>query len=326
MEEKQEENGKERKRAIWIAMGILGALVLAAVIGGICYWNAMLNLMKSPAETVPTLSQEEVEALLGTTEEAEPTQAQETWPQVTSDENITNIMLVGQSWREGEENMLSDTMILCSINRQTKTLSLVSFMRDLYVPLPAYAGHGPGRNRINVCYALGSTWTRTSQGGMEMLAKCVEQNFGIHVDHTIEIGFDTFTSIIDAMGGVEVELTEAEAEYLTNHVGYVGQMQPGRQILNGTEALGYARIRKIDSDRQRTARQRSLITSLLDKCREMGLRELHDLATTILPMITTDMTNKEITDYLWEFLPMVKDIKVASLTCPADNETLRGSM
>ena len=103
-------------------------------------------------------------------------------------------------------------------------------------------------------------------------------------------------------------------------------MQPGRQILNGTEALGYARIRKIDSDRQRTARQRSLITSLLDKCREMGLRELHDLATTILPMITTDMTNKEITDYLWEFLPMVKDIKVASLTCPADNETLRGSM
>ena len=329
MEEKENMPGPDmgRKKKIWIALGVLAALVLAAVIGGMIYWNHMLSLMGNPQDTVPTLSQEALDALIGTTETApEPTSPEETWPQVTSDENITNIMLVGQSWREGEENMLSDTMIQCSINREMRTLSLVSFMRDLYVPLPAYAGHGPGRNRINVCYALGSTWTRTSQGGMEMLAKCVEQNFGIHVDHTIEIGFDTFTSIIDAMGGVEVELTEAEAEYLTKHVGYVGEMQPGYQTLDGTEALAYARIRKIDSDRQRTARQRSLITSLLDKCREMNLLELHDLATTILPMITTDMTNKEITNYIWEFLPMVKDIRVASLTCPADNETLPGSV
>ena len=115
-------------------------------------------------------------------------------------------------------------MILCSINRETKTLTMVSFLRDLYIHLPAYAGHTAGRNRINVCYALGSTWKRSSEGGMEMLALCVEQNFGIHVDHTIEVGFEAFTNIIDILGGVEVNVTEAEAEYITNNVGYAGEI------------------------------------------------------------------------------------------------------
>ena len=81
-------------------------------------------------------------------------------------------------------------------------MTLVSFLRDLYVPLPAYAGHGPGQNRMNVCYALGSSWKRSSLGGMEMLALCVEQNFGIHIDHTIEVSLASFPRIIDGFGGV----------------------------------------------------------------------------------------------------------------------------
>ena len=318
---------KNWKKSVWIAVGVLLALLLAAVIGASIYWNHMLNLLGDASEhTVPTLSQEELDAILGTTEEPPTTSPEETWPQVVSDQNITNIMLVGQNYREDEPHKLSDTMILCSINRETNTLTLLSILRDLYVPLPAYAGHGPGRNRINVCYALGSTWTKSSEGGMEMLAKCVEQNFGIHVDHSIELGFESFAAVIDAMGGVEVEVTEAEAEYITKRVGYVDEMQPGLQTLNGTEALAYARIRKIDSDRQRAARQRNVITSLIEKSRNMGLLELHDLATQILPLIITDMSNEEITNYLWELIPMVRDIKIASLTCPVDNETLPHSM
>lgn len=318
---------KNWKKSAKIAAGVLLALLLAAVIGGVIYWNHMLNLLGDASEhTVSTLSQEELDAILGTTEEPPTTSPEETWPQVVSDQNITNIMLVGQNYREDEPHKLSDTMILCSINRETNTLTLLSILRDLYVPLPAYAGHGPGRNRINVCYALGSTWTKSSEGGMEMLAKCVEQNFGIPVDHSIELSFESFAAVIDAMGGVEVEVTEAEAEYITKHVGYVDEMQPGLQTLNGTEALAYARIRKIDSDRQRAARQRNIITSLIEKSRNMGLLELHDLATQILPMIITDMSNEEITNYLWELIPMVRDIQIASLTCPVDNETLPHSM
>ena len=74
---------------------------------------------------------------------------------------LTNILLIGQDAREGESQSQarSDSMILCTYNKNTKQLTMTSFLRDLYAPLPAYAGHGPGRNRINVCYALGSSWT-----------------------------------------------------------------------------------------------------------------------------------------------------------------------
>lgn len=317
-----EGRGKKRLRT---ALFVLAAIVMAAAIAAVISWNSMLNLIGDAEETVETLSQEELDALLGTTV-PETTTPEDTWPVVESDENITNIMLVGQNWREDEQNKLSDTMILCSINRETKTMTMVSILRDLYIPLPAYAGHGPGRNRINVCYALGSTWKRTSEGGMEMLALCVEQNFGVHVDHTIEVGFETFTAIIDAMGGVEVDVTEEEARYMTEEVGYVGKIQPGLQTLYGSEALAYARIRKIDSDRQRSVRQRTVITSLIDKCRDMGLMDLLALSREILPMIITDMTNQEITNYLWELIPLVKDLKINSITIPVDNETLPNSM
>ncbi|MDO5545078.1 MAG: LCP family protein [Eubacteriales bacterium] len=319
---------KNRKKILWIVVGILLALVLAGAVAAGIYWNYMVSLLGNASEhTVPTLSQEELDAILGTEETVPSTTVPEdTWPQVVSDQNITNIMLVGQNYREDEQNKLSDTMLLCSINRETHTLTMVSFLRDLYVPLPAYAGHSGGRNRINVCYALGSTWKRSSEGGMEMLAKCIEQNFGVHVDHTIEVSFDTFAAIINAMDGVDVVLTQEEAEYLTDHVGYVGSFQEGENALMGYDALAYARIRKIDGDRQRVIRQRTVVASLIDKCRNMGLLELHDLATQILPLIITDMTSDEITDYLWELIPMVRDIKLESLTIPVDNETLPNSV
>ncbi len=321
-------NPDKKRTKLLIVVGILLAVLLIGAIAAVIYWNHMLNLLGNASEhTVPTLSQEELDAILGTEETEIPTTSPEdTWPQVVSDQNITNIMLVGQNYREDEPHKLSDTMLLCSINRETHTLTMVSFLRDLYVPLPAYAGHGGGRNRINVCYALGSTWTRSSEGGMEMLAKCIEQNFGVHVDHSIEISFDTFAEIINAMDGVDVVLTEEEAQYLTNHVGYVGSFQEGENALMGYDALAYARIRKIDGDRQRAARQRTVVTSLIEKCRKMGLLELHDLATRILPLIITDMTSEEITDYLWELIPMVKDIQLASLTIPVSNDILPNSM
>ena len=320
-------SGKFGKILKWSLIVLAGLLVTAAV-AGCLYWNRMLNLLGDADQTVPTLSYEEEMALLGETEATEvpeTTVPVETEPALP-EKYITNIMLVGQNWREDEQNKLSDTMILCSINRKTKTLTMVSFLRDLYVPLPAYAGHGPGRNRINVCYALGSSWKRSSEGGMEMLALCIEQNFGIHVDHTIEVGFESFAHIVDGFGGIEVDVTEAEANYMTKEIGYIGEIQPGLQTLDGQETLAYARIRKIDGDRQRAARQRTVITALIEKCRDMDLAQMHKAAEYVLPSIITDMTNEEITGYILELLPILKDLKLNSLTCPVDNETLPHSM
>ncbi|MBQ1169249.1 MAG: LCP family protein [Oscillospiraceae bacterium] len=321
---------KPGKTLKWVLVALV-VLVSAAIIAGCLYWNHMLNLLGDPEAEVPTLSYEEEMALLGTVETTEMTEPTETRVPVeteplTPEKNITNIMLVGQNWREDEQNKLSDTMILCSINRKTKTMTMVSFLRDLYAPLPAYAGHGPGRNRINVCYALGSSWKRSSIGGMEMLALCIEQNFGVHVDHTIEVGFESFTRIVDGFGGIEVDVTEEEANYMTKNIGYIGEIQPGLQTLDGPETLAYARIRKIDGDRQRAARQRTVITALVDKCRDMNLAQMHHAVEYVMPSIITDMTNEEITGYVLELLPILKDLQLRSLTIPADNETLPHSM
>lgn len=321
---------KPGKTLKWVLVALV-MLVSAAIIAGCLYWNHMLNLLGDPEAEVPTLSYEEEMALLGTVETTEMTEPTETRVPVETEplppeKNITNIMLVGQNWREDEQNKLSDTMILCSINRKTKTMTMVSFLRDLYAPLPAYAGHGPGRNRINVCYALGSSWKRSSIGGMEMLALCIEQNFGVHVDHTIEVGFESFTRIVDGFGGIEVDVTEEEANYMTKNIGYIGEIQPGLQTLDGPETLAYARIRKIDGDRQRAARQRTVITALVDKCRDMNLAQMHHAVEYVMPSIITDMTNEEITGYVLELLPILKDLQLRSLTIPADNETLPHSM
>ena len=253
---------------------------------------------------------------------------EETWPVIVPTENITTIMLVGQNYRGSEQSYLSDTMIMCTINRETNTLTMTSILRDLYVPLPAYAGHGPGRNRINVCYHLGTTWTDSRKGGMEMLALCVEQNFGIPIDHTVEIDFTAFEKIVDMLGGVDIELTQAEADYLNSDVHYYynfdHEFEAGPQTLTGLEALAYARIRSIDGDFQRTNRQRTVVNSLIQRCKVVGLWDLHKMATEILPMITTDMTEDEINEYIWEFLPMIADLNIVSQKIPLDKEQMNG--
>lgn len=336
---------KKPKKAWKIVLIVLAVIVLllALLAGGLwIYMRSMLNLVNQVKETDPTFvatettqatdptasqapGEETSEATSEATEES--TEPEQTWPEVISTQNVTTFMLVGQDNREGEaeeQHKLSDSMIMCTINRETKTLTMTSILRDCYVPLPAYAGHGAGRNRINVCYALGSQWAGSSKGGMEMLALCVEQNFGIPIDHTIEVGFNSFEKIINLMGGVEIDLTEAEAKYMTDKIGYVGDMEPGVQMLDGLEALAYARIRKIDADGDfsRTNRQRTIINSLLKKCVKMNLWDLHKLATQILPLITTDMSTDEMSNYIWEFLPMLKDLTIVSQQIPLDKEVL----
>lgn len=328
----QNQPKKKKSKALKIVLIVLAVIVLLLAIlavGVVIYMRSLLGMVNQVGETNPTVSTtaatvpESTDATDETAGET-PSETEETWPEIVSTQNVTTFMLVGQDGRYGEESKLSDTMIMCTINRETKTLTMTSILRDCYVPLPAYAGHGAGRNRINVCYNLGYQWTGSSKGGMEMLALCVEQNFGIPIDHTIEVDFVAFEKIIDLLGGVEIELTEAEAKYMTESVGYIGDMEPGLQTLDGLEALAYARIRKIDAngDFSRTNRQRTVINSLLHKCAQMNLWDLHKLATEILPLITTDMTTDEMSNYIFEFLPMLKGLNIVSQQIPLDKEVL----
>lgn len=232
--------------------------------------------------------------------------------QIGGGKDVINILLVGQDRREGEGRCRSDSMILCTINKSAKTLTMTSFMRDMYVQIPGYSD-----NRINASYAF---------GGMELLDQCLNVNFGIVVDGNIEVDFSGFQEAIDIVGGVDIELTAAEAQYLNRRGNWdlennAGQwnLTEGLNHLNGSQALAYSRIRYVgNGDYGRTNRQRTVLTKLLEKAKGLSLSEADKLLKKILPLLATDLTEKQIVRLVMEMLPVLSDLSINTQQIPAD--------
>ena len=322
---------KRGKKIFLIILAVFLVLVIGVVAAGAIYYNRMMNKMniiELPEDTyVYTEETEQVQETIEQTaatevEETETTEATTvvtTPPKATADD-IINILVVGQSSRAGEESRMADTTMLVSINTFDGTVTLFSVLRDSYVKLPDYKGHVCGRAKFTVCYGLGYNWGGTA-GAMEMTNICMRDNFGVEVDYNVEIDFESFIRVVDFMGGIEIELTEAEAKYLNDDDLYVKyDVQPGLQYLDGMAALSYARMRKAegdnDSDIKRSARQRLVIETLLNKVRGLSLKELQDVADTLLPLITTTMKPGDIVDVLTRILPVFDQIHIVGETIP----------
>lgn len=331
----QNHQPKKKKRGFKIFLIILAVILViaaGAVAAGAVYYNRMMNKMniiELPEDTYVYTEPTEVmeatvtatETMAATTEATEPTTIVTEPPKATA-EDIINVLVVGQSSRAGEESRMADTTMLVSLNTFDGTVTVFSVLRDSYVKLPDYKGHVCGRAKFTVCYGLGYNWGGTA-GAMEMTNICMRDNFGVEVDHNIEIDFESFIRVVDLMGGIEIELTEAEAKYLNNDDLYVKyDVEPGLQYLDGMAALSYARMRKAegdnDSDIKRSARQRLVIEKLLDKVRGLSLAELQSVADNLLPEITTTMTPGDIVEILTRVLPVFKDINIVGATIPYD--------
>ena len=156
--------------------------------------------------------------------------------------------------------------------------------------------------------------------GESLLADTLMTNFGVTVDHSIIVSFDSFPKVIDALGGVDIELTNGEA----NVVGTYG----GLQHLNGEQALTYARIRKLDSDFGRTNRQRTVLSALFESAKDMSLTELPGLINEVFPLVTTDMTNAEILSLATDLLPLLSGFELITGVVPNEgtyqNSAVRG--
>ena len=301
------------KRVLLIILSVVLSLVLVVLIMGTAYMERMLNLInKNPDDS--TMSREEYEqfqkdqateptSFIGETIDPNDVNLNLNEKPAEAQENIINIMLIGQDRRPGEGRTRSDVMILCTINKTTKELTMTSFMRDLYVSIPGY-----GDDKMNHAYAY---------GGMKLLTKCMDTNFGIHIDGNIEVDFRGFQGVIDLMGGVDIYLSNSEANHLVNN-GH--SAVPGMNHLDGKAALAYARNRSVgNGDFSRTERQRKVLNALFEKCRGMSLSQLQTLMENVLPLITTDMTNRQILDYLVDMVPMLGDMQVNNNRIPADD-------
>lgn len=217
---------------------------------------------------------------------------------------IINILLIGQDAREGETQSRSDSMILCTFNRNTKQITLTSFLRDLYVKIPGYHD-----NRINAAYSF---------GGTALLNKTLEENFDLHIDGNVEVDFTHFSGIVDMLGGVEIELRQDEANVINQETG--SSLSAGKQRLDGFQALTYSRIRVLDADGDfsRTNRQRKVMLALVDAYKDTSVSQLLPTIGQILPMITTDLNHGQILLCALELLPHLSDAEIVSQRIPAD--------
>lgn len=226
----------------------------------------------------------------GMTEEREdtiiPEQVVWTAPkEVVQKPKVKNVLLIGQDRRPGETRARSDSMILCSINEYKKELTLVSFMRDMYVPFPG--DYYP--SRMNHSFA----W-----GGMSMLDQLIEEDFGVHIDGNVVVDFESFVRVMDLIAPINIDLKDYEVWYMNR--GTEWAMHEGTNAMNGEQLLKYARMRYSGhADWERTERQRYVLSQAFSKAKTMSLKELTDLADVILPCISTDLSNTEIMSYIY---------------------------
>lgn len=317
---------KKIKKGIMIALIVLCVLICIAVVACIIQIEQLLGMInRADDEILETMSdaqyQEMMDAMRETVPEdytgevisAEDIQWEEEAEDLEQSDDIINILLIGQDRRSHEGRSRSDTIILVTVNKPAGTLTLTSFMRDMYVPIP-----GRDDNRINVPYAV---------GGMNLLDATLKRNFGVNVDANVVVDFYGFIDMVDLMGGIEIELTEKEADYMNRNFSWdvddglddEWNLTAGVQQLNGSQALSYARMRKVgNSDYERTERQRRVIAKLIEKAKSLSVAELNLMMQHALPLITTDMDDAQILSYAMDLFPRLKDLEVQTLRIPVD--------
>lgn len=208
------------------------------------------------------------------------------------EEGVTNILLIGNDSRENGEDGRSDAMILLSISNKTKKIYMTSLLRDMYVDIPGHKG-----NRLNAAY---------SYGGAELLMETIEQNFDIHISRYVLVNFEAFANLVDAVGGVDLELTSKEVEYVNGYLveynillgrpegtDYFEDTSGGMVHLNGPQALAYCRNRYIGTDFGRTERQRKVLTEVIHKLPKGVLTNPKELIDGLMPNLTTNLTQAE---------------------------------
>ena len=213
--------------------------------------------------------------------------------------DYVNILLLGVDSRTDITNTgLSDVIMILSIQKQTGEIKLSSIARDTAVTVPGYKN----AYRINVAYKYGSQ--KEENGGPKLAMRTVNRNFQMNVERFVAINFFGLSAIIDSLGGVDIDLSKAEA----NRINYELRKEPldkvkrdkvegvaGIHHLDGMQAVTFARIRGLDNDFMRTARQRKLLEVLLNQVMQhMDMNRMMDLLTAVLPYVYTNISVGEM--------------------------------
>jgi len=230
---------------------------------------------------------------------------------------VTSVLVIGTDGRTLDDRGRSDSMILVSLNSATNQMGITSFMRDCYVEVPGY-----GWDKLNAAY---------SYGGPELLMDTIEHNFGVKIDDYVAVNFISFAQIVDAVGGIDVDLTDDEAQELNvimeAEVNSIMGDDPRADLLSGgghdihlsgKQALSYARIRHVgNADFERTERQRRVVGLVMDKLKTNPFK-LNNFKSEVMPYVTTNMETSEL--YMLSLrAPLLVGYKREQLQIPIEN-------
>lgn len=312
MNSENKKSGRKGKGAL-IALCVVLSIILVVLVAATVFAEITLGRIRRP-EQQSTLSSSEMEDIINATDPHDPeftgptydkddvTLPSDTAPEIINGEHVLNILLVGTD-NDGSYRSRSDSMILCTIDTEKKTLTMTSFLRDMYLNIPGY-----GKQRINVAYMV---------GGFPMLYDTLRESFGVVVDYGVEVNFNSFTEVIDRVGGVDITLTSAEASHMRG-MGF--DVQEGLNHMDGVTALAHARNRTTgyDGDFSRTSRQRAVLEALFEKASTQDVTTLMGLVDVMIPMVVTDMSDQEIISAATTLAPIMGELELVSQRVPAD--------
>lgn len=290
--------GAKFKKKTWrkILAVLLALLIVAGTVLGVFVYRK-LNLIGSNVDdytgTEEVLTNDiDASAIDSITDAGSLTALMKAWylndGELMHSKNVKNILLIGID----SDSKLSDSMMLLSVNRLEKTLSLVSFYRDSYTYMET-ADRASAFAKMNAAYYY---------GGAEMVVDVIEKDYKIDIDDYALVGYDSFPAMVDALGGVDVKVTKKEAEYLNKtwkkwtRTGNKIQFTAGKMHMDGEHALMFSRIRKLDSDINRTERQRRVITAIISQFKNASTKQVNAAINAILPEIKTSMRKSQILD------------------------------
>lgn len=214
---------------------------------------------------------------------------------IMDDKDVINILLIGSDSRDPKVRGRSDAILIMSVNKKKEKIVLTSLLRDIYLDIP-----GKSSNRINAAYAM---------GGAKLLIETIEHNFRINIDKYISVDFYAFMDIIDALGGVTIEVSEEEVPYINSSVREINNLlkedsskdiitTSGKLLLNGKQTLGFSRIRYLGTDFARTARQREVLEQVFYKLKKSRISNIVNILNVVLPKVTTNFTENEIISHI----------------------------
>lgn len=265
------------KKSSWkkkLGITLLVILIIVIIIAGIGAGFVMSKLNKV---NYVEIKEEEIEVNEGVSE---------------SLSQYRNIVLFGIDARADTYSAgnRSDCIIIASINEKTKEIRLVSVYRDSYLNIT-----GRGLDKVTHAY---------SYGGPSLAMSTLNTNLDLDITEFVAVNFDAVIDIVDAVGGVTIDVESAELQYLNQYMddmaNEIGRRSShvssaGRQTLDGVQALAYSRIRYTSGgDYKRTERMRDVLMAVFDKAKKMSIGQLNNLADKILPSVYTNISSGEI--------------------------------